>query len=89
MYMFHHIIETYIFVCYIIFRLNQLLHEQSEEHNSVGGLPKCSPRSGREAHIKLNALNKATVKMAAELESLEEQNKTLKHKLEKVSYSCI
>ena len=68
------------------FRLNRLLHKQSVK--VVDGQLAVTPRSGREASVKLSALNKATVKMAAELESLEEENKSLKQKLEKVRLTC-
>ncbi len=71
--------------CKFIFRLNQLL---CSKENSAD-IPAQSPRSGREAHIKLRALNKATVKMVSQLEALEEENKSLKQKLEKVSISHI
>ena len=43
-----------------------------------------SPRSQREAQVKLKALNRATVKMASQLEKSETENKRLKQQLEKV-----
>jgi len=64
------------------YRLNRLLHKQSTK--VLDDLLVVTPRSGREASVKLSALNKATVKMAAQLESLEEENESLKQKLDKV-----
>ena len=58
-------------------RLSSLLSERE------GG---SSGQSGRDAQIKLKALNKATVKMAAQLEELEQQNAQLLSKLQAVSY---
>ena len=46
---------------------------------------KMTPRSLSEAHIKQRALNKATMNMAAQLKSMEE-NMTLQKKLRSVKY---
>lgn len=54
----------------------------SEETDSVALEFKSSPCSAREAHIKLKALTKASMKMTAQLQSMEEENKTLQKKLE-------
>ena len=43
-----------------------------------------TPRSSREAHIKLKALNQATVKMATQIESLEEDNRILRKRIGEV-----
>lgn len=43
-----------------------------------------TPRSAREAHIKLKALNQATVKMATQIESQEEENKALRKRIGEV-----
>lgn len=68
----------------LLCRLSQLLHVKSVESDSLPGELESSPTSAREAHIKLKALNRATVKMAAQLEALENENKSLQKKLEMV-----
>ena len=66
--------------CVIItpFRLKQLIVDH------VTPTVSDSPRSQREAQVKLKALNRATVKMAAQLEKSEAENERLKLQLEKV-----
>ena len=43
-----------------------------------------SPQSQREAQVKLKALNRATIKMASQLEKSQAENERLKLQLEKV-----
>ena len=60
----------------------RLRHVQEEGENGEG--VAITPRQAREAHIKLKALNQATVKMASHIESLEEENRTLKDNSQEV-----
>lgn len=60
-------------------RLTHLLEDGGGVNG--GGDVLVSPQSAREARIKLKALNQAMVKMAAQMESLEEENRAFKRKI--------
>ena len=66
------------------YRLNYILQDRFPATGEDGIANPNTPCSASEARVKLKALNQATVKMSSHIESLEEDNRALKRKLEVV-----